>query len=365
MIFKISKEVLIENLQKTLGPTLTKQNFPILNSILISTEGNKLKFTATDLDTTIITFQEADISEEGKIAVPMKRFFSIIRELPSQNILVEKKKNNLSIKCEKIEFKIALIDTEEFPKIEEKKKTSLIQINPEDLEEMIKLTSFCVGQEDANYVLGGILFEINEETIRLVATDGRRLAFIERKLPVNQSPVKKKNSFIIPLKAVNELYKLIKDRNSEVYLFLDENKVGFDLKETQFIARLIEGEFPNYEQYIPQESKNKLIVNREKMLFSLRRASLLSTQDYQGMKLELKKNEISISKITPQLGEVKEDLEVGYEGMSFEIGFNPVYIMDVLRNLEDQEVIFEFSGVDKPAVLRKENYIYLVLPMKI
>ncbi|MDD5070892.1 MAG: DNA polymerase III subunit beta [Candidatus Omnitrophica bacterium] len=365
MKFKLKKEVILDNLQKVLGPTTTKQNFPILNSVLVSTEKNKIKFTATDLDVTIISFQEAEIEEQGILAIPMKRFFSIIKELPSGDIMLETAKNNLLISCEKVEFKINTLSAEEFPKIEEPKENALIKLNPGDLEEMIRMTSFSVGYEDVNYVLNGILFEIEKDTIRLVSTDGKRLAFVERKLPVSQTEVTKKVQFILPIKAVSELHKLIKERNDDLYLFAEENKVGFDFKDTQFVARPIEGEFPNYSQYIPKPGKDKLTINRKDFLLALRRAALLATPDYQGVKVDIKKEKAIISKSTPQLGEVKEEILAQFSGAPTSVGFNPAYLLDVLKNVEEEEATFEFFGADKPVVLRKENYVYLVLPMKI
>jgi DNA polymerase-3 subunit beta len=365
MKFIINKEVLLGELENLLGPTTTKQNFPVLSSILIHASDKKIKLTTTDLDITIISFCEAVLTEPGTTAVPMKRFLSIVRELPSGQITVETTKSNLLIKCEKIEFKINTLDTEEFPKIEEAKKASFIKINPADLRDMIKMTSFCVGYEDANYVLNGILFEIHEDQIRLVATDGKRLAYSKRKLSRTQPDVKTKISFILPIKAINELQKLIKDLTEDILLFTEENKVGFDFKATQFIARPIEGEFPAYEQYIPKENKEKLVVNRQQFMLALRRADLLSTQDYQGVRLELKKDEIMISKNTPQLGEVREIVEAHYAGGALTIGFNPHYMIDMLKNLEDSEASFEFFGSEKPAILRKEDYVYLVLPLRI
>ena len=361
----ITKEVLVDALQKTLGPTLTKQNSPILNAILLNTTRKGLKFTTTDLDITIVTTQDVEVQELGQVAVPMKRFLAIARELPPQPITLEKVKNNLLIRCEKVEFKINTLNVEEFPQIQDTKGVSLIRIDPHSLREMIRLTSFCVGYEDVNYVLGGVLFEVSENKINLVATDGKRLSFAQKTLPANQPEIKTKITFILPIKAITELHKLIKERDDDVYLFVEENRVGFDLKDTQFIARPIEGEFPNYSQYFPKDTKDKLVVSRQKMLFALKRASLLSTSDYQGVKMELKKNTVNISKSTPQLGEVKEVLDVEYGGSNFEVGFNPTYLMDVLKNLEDQNVTISFYGPDKPAVLKKEGYLYLVLPMKL
>ncbi len=366
MKFNINKEILVDTLQKVLGPTTTKQNFPVLNSVLLTCQDDTITFTATDLDTTITSSQKGGVVNSGKVLVPMKRLLSIVRELPPQEITVEATKSSLLISCGKIEFKVNTLDSEEFPQQpQENKSTSLIKILPQELEEMIKLTSFCVGYEDVSYVLGGVLFEIEKNKINLVATDGKRLAFCQKPLPINQPELKTKISFILPIKAVAELYKLLKEQETEVYLSVATNNIGFDFSDTHFVARPLEGEFPSYSQYIPSKGKEDLVVDRKNLLFALRRANLLSTQDHQGVVLNLKKNNLIISKNTPQLGEVKEELGVNYDGGGFSIGFNPVYLIDVLKNLEDKDICINFSGVDKPAVLRREGYVYLLLPIKI
>jgi len=361
----ISRDALATGLQTVLGPTATKQNFPILSGVKIKTHANKIDITTTDLDITISTSQEARILSAGEFVVPMKRFFSIVRELPAQDVNIELDKNNLLINCGKVEFKITTLDKEEFPQIPEPKNQPLIKIESHSLEEAIRLTSFCVGYEDVNYVLNGILFEIEEKEIRLIATDGKRLAFVKQNLPASQADVTSKLSFILPIKTVNELYRLVKERSDEVYLFVEENRVGFDLRGTQLIARPIEGEFPNYKQYLPNEGKDRLTVSRKDFLAALRRASLLAIPEYQGVKIELKKGVVGIYKNTPQLGEVSEVLEAVYNGATLEVGFNPLFLIDVLKNIDDEQATFDFFGADKPAVFRKQGYIYLLLPMKI
>ncbi len=239
MKFNINREVLADALQTVVGPTMTKQNLPILNSVLLDISKNNLKLITTDLDITIISIIPANIITPGRVSVPMKRFLSIVREMPPEEITIEKAKNTLLIKCGKVEFKVNTLNAEEFPQVQENKKTSLIKIDPLKIEEMIKLTSFCVGQEDTNYVLGGILFEIIEDKIKLIATDGKRLAFTEKTLPTNQPELATKISFILPIKAVNEVYKLAKDKEQEAYLSVENNKIEFDFKNTQFMACLL------------------------------------------------------------------------------------------------------------------------------
>tara|TARA_B100000315_G_scaffold257145_1_gene305015 strand:+ start:244 stop:1341 length:1098 start_codon:yes stop_codon:yes gene_type:complete len=364
MNITINKEVLLNCLQRVLGPTTTKQNFPVLSGVFIKTLDGLIKITTTDLDITITTQEKVQVNQSGEFLVPMKRFFSIIKELPDGEITIEKTKNNLLINCGKVEFKITTLNSAEYPQVQEPQKVSLIKLNCQTLEEMIRSTSFCVGLDDTNYVLNGILFEIEKDLIKIVSTDGKRLAFIKRKLPPNQPEIASKISFILPIKTVNEVYRLIKESNDELLLSVEENRVGLDLRNTLLIARPIEGEFPDYSQYIPTKGKDRLTVNRKDMLTSLKRASLLTAPDFQGVKMELKKQGIVISKNTPQLGEVREELDADYTGSNLEIGFNPTYVIDVLRNLNDTEVSFDFFGVDKPAVLRREDYVYLLLPMK-
>jgi len=363
MKFVITKEILVETLQKILGPSTTKQNFPVLNSVFLETSKNRLKLTTTDLDVSFIASIEAQIKEDGKIAVPMKRLLAICRELPACEITIETNKNNLLIRCEKIEFKINTIASEEFPKVEEGKKASLIKINPHNLEEMLRMTAFCVGYEEVNYVLNGVLFEIFEESITAVATDGKRLSMSKKNLAKTQTPIKERINFILPIKAVNEVYKIIKEKEEEMFLVVEENRVGFDFKETQFFCRPIEGDFPEYSQYIPKEGKDKLTIDRLDFLLALKRADVLSTPDYQGVKLELKKEGVTLSKNAPQLGEAREDVAAQYSGENLQIGFNPAYLIDLLKNLTEEKVCLEFLGSGKPAVLRKEDYIYLALPM--
>jgi len=364
MRFIISQNKLIEVLEKVSGPISSKQNFPVLNCVLIEALQDKIKFTTTDLDSSIITYLTTSIEKEGKAAVPFKRLISIVRELPKQEITVEKIKESLCISCEKIEFKINCMEVEDFPQINEEIKENLITLSSSDLLEMIKMTSFCVGGEELNYVLSGILFEIVEDRINLVATDGKRLSFIQRKLPPTQPEISTKLSFILPLKAIHEIQKLVK-KKEEIFLFVKDGNVGIDCRDTLFFAKTIEGEFPNYSQYIPAPVESKLTVRRSLFLSALKRAQLLSTPDYQGVKLELEKNELILSKSTPQLGELKESLEANYTGTPLQISFNPVYLIDVLKNIDEEMVTFEIYGEDKPAVLRKENYIYLVLPIKL
>ncbi len=331
----------------------------------METVEGKIKLTTTDLDITIVSYIEASVKKEGKTAVPAKHFIPIIRELPRQDISFELTKNNLLIKCGKIEFKISTMDPEEFPRVNEEKKKTLIKIDAQELSEMIKLTSFCAGTENSNYVLNGILFQLYGNTIQLVATDARRLSCASSKLPATQSELNTKIEFILPLKSVNELFKIVKDYQGEIFLFLEKNNIGFDFRNTVFISKPIEGEFPNFEAIIPQPINNKLVVERKLFLAALRRAELLSSPDHKAVKLELKKEEMNIYKSTPQLGEVKESLPAQYNSGHLTVMFNTLFLIDGLKSIDDDTVSFELSDPVKPMVMRRDDYLYMIMPLKI
>ncbi|MCF7877555.1 MAG: DNA polymerase III subunit beta, partial [Candidatus Omnitrophica bacterium] len=233
----IDRRDLVESLKSVVGPTTTKQDFLALSSVLITTEKNQIKFITTDLNLTITTQTKGDIKTPGKALVPMRRFISIARELPDTKINLEKVKNNLLIKCEKVEFKINTLKEEEFPRIQEKKEAVTIKMLPEALEEMVRLTSFCAGYEDVNYVLSGVLFEIKGNKIKLVATDGKRLSCAARDFPDNQAEIEEKIAFILPNKTVGEIARITKEKQNPFYLSFSKKNIEFDFKETKIIAR--------------------------------------------------------------------------------------------------------------------------------
>ncbi|MCX5715974.1 MAG: DNA polymerase III subunit beta [Candidatus Omnitrophica bacterium] len=233
------------------------------------------------------------------------------------------------------------------------------------LKKMLSRTSFAMSYDQTRYVLNGILFMIGPATLKLAATDGRRLAVIENQTQIPKEFEKTPPKIIIPTKAIAELLRTLGDVG-EARIILDENQVLFNLGHTVIISRLVEGEFPDYARAIPKETKDKLKINREVFLSAVKRANILTSQESQAIKLELLKDKLVISKVTPELGESREEISVGYGGPELVIGFNPVYLIDVLKSLDKQDVMFELTSADKPGAIRAEDgYTYVVLPMQI
>lgn len=362
MKFKIEKDVLLSGIQIVQNIITPRAVLPILSNILIETKTDGLRLIATDLDIGISCVIPVDTYEVGGITVPAKRFCDIIRELPSDNVVVNTKKNNLVvIETDMCQFKIMGLASEEFPKLPEFKDKEVIRLDQVNLKEMLGLTSFAVSFDESRYILNGILFKINKNTLTLVATDGKRLAIIEKKL---KHETEQEVHVIVPIKTIHELNRNLKNEG-EVSLVLGQNQILFDLGSIQVISRLIEGEFPDYKQVIPQTAPNKLGITREGFLLAVKRAALLSTPDYQAVKMELFKDKLVVSKSTPDIGESREEIAVEYRGKEMVIGFNPAYLVDVLKNIQVERVEFELIDSEKPGVIRINGYTYIVLPMRL
>lgn len=362
MKFKVEKTSLLSSIQIVQNVITTKSTLPILSNILIESQANTLRLTATDLDVGISCVIPVDISEQGAITIPAKRFGDIIKELPCDSVTITVKKNNLIvIETELCQFKIMGLPREEFPKLPEFKDKEAVRIEQSMLQEMFRLTSFAVSFDETRYILNGILFKIHQDNFALVATDGKRLAVVERKL---QQAIDKDISIIVPIKTIQELNRNLKSEG-DLIVMLGNNQILFDYGGVVIISRLIEGEFPDYTQVIPPVSENKMKVAREQLLLAVKRAALLSTPDYQAVKLELFKNKLVVSKSTPDVGESREEVDVEYQGKEIAIGFNPVYLADVLKNLTEEKIALELTDSEKPGVIRTSGYTYIVLPMRL
>lgn len=363
MKFAIKKEVLLSGIQVVQNIITPKSALPILSNILIEAHNNNLRLTTTDLDIGISCVLPVDAQEQGVITVPAKRLGDIVKELPEENVVINTKKNNLVvIETQTCQFKIMGLPGEEFPKLPEFKDKEVIKLDQSTLKEMLALTSFAVSFDETRYILNGILLQIKNNNLVLVATDGKRLAIAERK--IKQGASSKDVNVIIPIKTIQELNRNLKDEG-ELSVVFGNNQVMFGMGAVMIISRLIEGEFPDYQQVVPPVSENKMGVSREEFLLAVKRAALLVTPDYQAVKLELFKDNLVVSKSTPDIGESREEIPIEYKGKELIVGFNPNYLIDVLKSLPEERVSIEVTDTDKPGVIRIPGYTYIVLPMRL
>ena len=362
MRLSISREDLVKGIQIVQNVVNQKANLPILSYLLLEAHNTNIHLTTTNLDIGITHEVSAHIEEAGIIILPAKKFGDIIKEFPEDIININTRKNNLTfIETKYCQFKLMGLPYEEFPKLPKFTNQEIIKINQGDFKEMLSLVSFAVSYDETRYILNGILCLIEKDTLSLIATDGKRLAFYQKKLTQGTN---KSVKIIIPAKTIHELNRNLTEEG-EILLGIGTNQILLDLGKTQIVSRLIEGEFPDYKQVIPPVSPNKIKIDREQLLLAVRRASLLTTPDYQAIKFEILKNRLVISKSTPDVGESREELSCEYTGKDVIIGFNPNYLTDVLKNLEEQMVELEVTDSEKPGVIRTNGYVYIVLPMRL
>jgi len=364
MHFETTKADFLKILQTVQNAISSKNTLPILLNLLLEAGKDNIKVTATDLDIGISSEIKANIKAEGSITIPAKKLLDIVKELSDDSPLsvLLKKNNTVFIDCGKAHFKIVGLPKEEFPQIPELKNKETITIPQTLLKKMLSLTSFAVSRDEARYVLNGVLFIIKDQEAKMVSTDGRRLAIIKKGLDKKNGLDKK---VIIPSKAAGELIKMLNDEDGLTISF-SENQIFFDLGKTRITSRLVEGEFPSYEQVVPKECQEKIKINRNQLLAATKRASLFTNQDSLAVKMDISKNKMIVSKNAPYMGEVREEVAINYGGRNVSVGFNPSYIIEALKNLNQEEIEFEIEDADKPGVLRiGDEYIYVVLPMQL
>ncbi len=363
MKFSATKEKLLEGLQQVQNVVSTRTTLPILSNVLLQAKEGAVHLTTTDLDVGVRGSFEANVDKVGATTLPARRLFTIIRELPSSEIAIEVDgKNAASIRSGQSFFKILGLPEEEFPPLPKFENAKVVTMRQKDLHDGLRKTAYAISTDETRYVLNGVLFSFKENKLTLVATDGRRLAMLDIEL---EFPRSHEAEIIVPTKAVTELQRLLKD-DGEVKISVGSGQIAFDLNNTFLVSKLIEGNYPNYKQVIPSEAKERVTLERETFLNSLRRVSLLASDKSNSIKLNFSKNNIEITANTPEVGEARESLPVAYKGRDFSIAFNPEFLMAPLRNLSEDEVFFDLIDEMSPGVLKIQTpFLYVLMPMRV
>jgi DNA polymerase-3 subunit beta len=363
MKFSATKEKLLEGLQQVQNVVSTRTTLPILSNVLLQAKEGAVHLTTTDLDVGVRGSFEANVDKVGATTLPARRLFTIIRELPSSEIAIEVDgKNAASIRSGQSFFKILGLPEEEFPPLPKFENAKVVTMRQKDLHDGLRKTAYAISTDETRYVLNGVLFSFKENKLTLVATDGRRLAMLDIEL---EFPRSHEADIIVPTKAVTELQRLLKD-DGEVKISVGSGQIAFDLNNTLLVSKLIEGNYPNYKQVIPSETKERVTLERETFLNSLRRVSLLASDKSNSIKLSFSKNNIEITANTPEVGEARESLPVAYKGRDFSIAFNPEFLMAPLRNLTEDEVFFDLIDEMSPGVLKIQTpFLYVLMPMRV
>lgn len=363
MKFTISKQSFLDALQQVQHVVSNRTTLPILSNVLIEAKGSELKLTTTDLDVGVSGSVMADIEKEGATTLPAKRLVSIIRELPAENVEISvDNKNYASIKSGPSFFKIIGLGEDEFPPLPKFEEAKEYKMSQEVLLDSLKKTSYAISTDETRYVLNGIYTSFKEGKITLVATDGRRLAMVENDL---EFPSSHEADVIIPSKAVQELQRLLTDKG-DVIIRLTDSQVAFEINGSLLVSKLIEGNYPNYRQVIPNNTSERIQVSRTAFLETVRRVSLLASDKSNSVKLAFGANSIDVMANSQDIGEATERIDVTYGGAEFAIAFNPDFLMAPLKNLDTEDVYLDLIDEMSPGVVRIDgSFLYVIMPMRV
>ncbi len=369
MKFSLPKSQIFASVQNVMNAVPTRTTLPVLSNMLLEGSSSKLKIAATDLDVSVITTLPISSTKKGAITIPARAFYDILRELPECDIEINIAENRMELKAERGSYKLSGIPAEEYPKLPAVNLAKEIKISGVDLVGMIKKTIFAVSTDETRPALNGVLWQTSGNHMMMVATDGHRLA----KMSLKNTKLKGLHEdVIIPPKALNLLIKLLGDEEGEIGIVFEENSIIFNFGDTVLASRLIEGPYPNFDQVIPKDNDKKMVVNKEFLNGAVRRMSILANTLTHQVKFSLKKDNLELSSANFDLGgEAKESLPCDYVGEPMDVGYNASYILDVLKQMEGDEVVYELGTpvsavkIYSPEKKEAEDYLCLLMPLRL
>ena len=369
MKFVCERDKILKAINSVVKGVSSKTTMPILEGILIQTNNNEIKLTTYDLELGIEYIIESQVLIQGNTVVNATMFSEIIRKLPDTDISISiDEKNLLVIECEGSLYKLATMNPEEFPELPQINIENSIELEQNTLKSMIRKTIFAVSAEDNRPIFTGSLFEIKDNRLNVVAVDGFRLAWRSKIL----ESVQNNFSAVIPGRTLNEINKIILDSFDKIKIGIAKNQALFEMDNCKIVTRLLDGEFLNYSNVIPQNWETRIRVNKNILQNCFERISLISSSSAEKEKKYPVKVSIDIGKVViscaNQTGDAKEEIYVSTEGKNLEAGFNPKYFLDALKAIEDEEIYVEFVSNISPCIIKSAeigDYTYMILPIRL
>ena len=361
-----SRESFLRPLQAIIGVVERRQTMPILANVLLQVKDGRLSITASDLEVELVA--EADVDEvdaPGEITVPARKFLDICRNLPKESTLrLHLDGDRIILKSGRSRFLLATLPATDYPVIDDINANQEITVGQAEFRRLLDKTHFSMAQQDVRYYLNGLYVEIDNESVRAVATDGHRLALSEMEI---SNPVNASQQFIVPRKGVLELQKLLGD-GGEVRLSIGTNHLRVHVGNIRFTSKLIDGRFPDYGRVIPKPEGNLLMTGRDYLRSALQRASILSNEKYRGVRLDLSAKSLRIQANNPEHEEAQDELEVDYNGTDMEIGFNVNYLIEALSAVDTDDVEVGFIDSNSSCVVKcpgETDSKFVVMPMRL
>ncbi|HET6782105.1 MAG TPA: DNA polymerase III subunit beta [bacterium] len=345
----------------------TRTTMPILSYVLLETTKSGLKLTATDLELAIQVEIDGEVKQGGQLTLPARILTEIVGNLPESTVEIKADEGvtQTQITCENSNFEILGLPAGDFPTMPKPAEDALGAIDAESMRTMIRQTIFAVSGDETRPFLTGVYVVMDGTDVRFVATDGGRLALRKTTLP---SPVNQKTGVIVPAKTMQELARALGGMEGDVQLAAVDNQLMFAVPGLRVYSRLITGQFPNYQQVIPQEFKQRIRVDTDRLLRAVRRASITARDSANVVRLAAKGKKLTITSNTPEVGKAREDVEVTAEGDTVEAAFNARYLIDCLNNIDAADLYFELTGPLSPGAIRPaehEDYVYVLAPVRV
>jgi len=373
MKFKINRDHFSNGLAQVLNVVGSKAAMPILSNVLIEAEKEHISLTTTNLDLGIRCKIKADIKEGGSVTLPVKRLATIVRELPNIDVSFDASPaHQVKIASGGSNFKIMGIGAEEFPKLPDSADDKTFTLEQGELATMLSNVSYAQSTDETRYILNGVYFSFKEGKLALVATDGRRLALVSKDVSV---PAGSAGAIILPAKTVSELLRLL-GKGDKLKIAFNERRAAFQIetgKDTSgltdsifLFSKVVEGNYPNYQQVIPKETHQRIKLERELFLQCVHRAALVTSEKSNSVKIKLSANLLEISASSPDFGESHESMAISYTGPELQVAFNPQFVMDPLRALTKDEVFFELKDEVSPGVFKTlESFVCVIMPVRL
>lgn len=367
-----------ENLKKGLSivshGTGKNINLPILNNILIKAHKNSIELISTNLEIGIISKLRGKVEEEGEFTVDAKIITDYVNFLPSENVEIEEVDGELKIECENYKTKIKGESAKEFPLIPTVDQSNYYSCGVSDLKKALNNVAFAVSNSENRIELSGVMFEFSDNRLIMVATDSYRLA--ERSIDIKSSSDFINQKLIVPSRTVQELLRILSSYNNEdlafeqdgaVRISISDNQILFTIDSVELVSRLINGQYPDYKQIIPDKSKTEVIANKTELLRAVKAAAIFSKTGINDVNLEFKNNKIIISASSGQSGESRVDVEAELSGIDNEVAINYRYLVDGLNNIDSDKVKMKIVSSNTPCILsseKEDNYLYVVMPIR-
>ena len=369
MRFTISREKLQEGLTAVTATIPAKTTLPVLANILVETTERGIRLSGTDLDIAVSTEVAADVEAMGAITIPAKKLSEIARELPPSPVKIAAAgEQRVTLDCGRSHFKILGLPKDEFPSFPAVRFNDSWRIRSGELQKLISHTSFAVSTEESRPILNGVLWELRPEMMRMVATNGHRLAKME--LPIKSGAAPSSSDLIVPPKALEQVRRLFPE-DEELEIARGENHLGFRSPFTSVFTRLIEGPYPPYDQVIPRDNNRIAVADRAALTSALRRMSVIASDQTHRIRLSFNAALVRFSVQTPDLGEATDELPIRFTGDPLDIGFNANYLLEILRYIPTEEVKLTFKAPERAATLEPEgwsdpaSYLCLVMPLRL